>query len=64
MLFQNGKTELELVQPAFLSAEDMSSSTASSVVSPMPGVLDKLLVKPGDVVKAGDPLAVIIGIFS
>lgn len=26
----------------------------------MPGVLDKLLVRAGDVVKAGDPVAVII----
>lgn len=30
------------------------------VVSPMPGVLDKMLVQPGDRVRAGEPVAVII----
>lgn len=59
---QNGKTELELVPPKFLSEQGASdgASVSSKVVSPMPGVLDKLLVKVGDDVKAGDPVAVII----
>jgi 3-methylcrotonyl-CoA carboxylase alpha subunit len=48
-----------------LSASEASGSGSdkSRVVSPMPGVLDKMLVKPGDAVKAGDSLAVIIGTF-
>lgn len=62
---EGGKTELEIVKPAFLNAAEISGdSNKSSVVSPMPGVLDKLLVKTGDQVKAGDPLAVIIGDYS
>jgi 3-methylcrotonyl-CoA carboxylase alpha subunit len=56
---ENGKIELEFVQPKFLTA-DSAASTANQVVSPMPGVLDKLYVKVGDKVKTGDPLAVII----
>lgn len=31
-----------------------------SAVSPMPGVVDKVFVKVGDTVTAGDPLLVII----
>ena len=63
-LLQTGKTELEIVKPSFLNAAEISGDlNKSSVVSPMPGVLDKLLVKAGDQVKTGDPLAVIIGKF-
>lgn len=59
---QNGKTAFEFVQPKFLSATDTGGAgDGSAVVSPMPGTLDRLLVKPGDNVKAGQPLAVIIG---
>lgn len=29
-------------------------------VAPMPGVIDKILIKIGDVVKVGDPLVVLI----
>lgn len=56
-----GKTELLLVQPKFLSASDTSSESKSSVTSPMPGVIDKILVAVGDEVKKGEPIAVIIG---
>lgn len=56
-----GKTEFEIVAPKFLTAQDAASGSASAaVMSPMPGVLDKMLVKAGDAVKKGDPLAVII----
>lgn len=56
-----GKTEMEVVPAKFLSAQDMTGAAAgSAVVSPMPGVLDKLFVEKGAVVKKGDPLAVII----
>ena len=59
---ENGKTEIEIVQPSFLKeAATVSGGDSSSVISPMPGILDKMFVKPGDSVKAGDPIAVIIG---
>lgn len=50
------------MQPKFLSVQaDQLGSGGSRVVAPMPGVLEKVLVKPGDVVKKGDSLAVLIG---
>jgi len=58
---ENGKTELEFVKPKFLtSMETEAAGGGSKVVSPMPGVLDKILVKVGDEVKAGQAVAVII----
>lgn len=57
---KNGKTKLEIVQPKFLTSQEESGSTGSTVISPMPGVIDKMLVRAGDKVNAGDPLAVII----
>lgn len=50
-----------MVQPKFLSEQSgLNEVAGSKVVSPMPGVLDKLLVNVGDHVKTGDPVAVII----
>lgn len=59
---KNGKLDFELVQPKFLNAQaEQLGSGGSRVVAPMPGVLEKILVQPGDVVKKGDSLAVLIG---
>lgn len=58
-----GLTSAELVQPKFLSAiggSALDGAASGSVTAPMPGVLDKVFVKPGDAVKAGTPLAVLI----
>ncbi|XP_053675442.1 methylcrotonoyl-CoA carboxylase subunit alpha, mitochondrial [Anopheles nili] len=58
---ENGMLGGEIAQPNFLGTESsMGGLDASSVTAPMPGVLDKLLVKPGDNVKAGTPVAVLI----
>lgn len=59
---QSGKCEFTFHQPAFLTSQDDESlgSLANRAVSPMPGVLDKLLVAAKDAVKKGDPLFVII----
>lgn len=58
----SGQSKFELVKPKFLEADGEfgSGGGASKVVSPMPGLMDKILVKPGDQVKKGDPVAVII----
>uniref|UniRef100_A0A182VSX4 Methylcrotonoyl-CoA carboxylase subunit alpha, mitochondrial n=1 Tax=Anopheles minimus TaxID=112268 RepID=A0A182VSX4_9DIPT len=58
---ENGMVGGEIVQPRFLVTESaMGGVDASSVTAPMPGVLDKLFVKPGDSVKVGTPVAVLI----
>lgn len=45
----------------FEETDDGESSISSNkAVAPMPGVLDKILVKMGDKVKSGDPLFVLI----
>lgn len=56
-----GKTEFELPQPKFLSNQSTETqNTGSTVVSPMPGVCDKILVSVGDEIQANAPVAVII----
>lgn len=61
VFLENGKLTFELVQPKFLNAAvDQMGSAGSKVIAPMPGVLEKVLVKPGDKVKKGDNLAVLI----
>ncbi|KFB45474.1 AGAP010228-PA-like protein [Anopheles sinensis] len=58
---ENGMIEGEIAQPRFLATESsMGNLDVSSVTAPMPGVLDKVFVKPGDTVKAGVPVAVLI----
>ncbi|CAH1986242.1 unnamed protein product [Acanthoscelides obtectus] len=57
---EDGKLEFSLPVDDFSETEDSSGSKEDKVVSPMPGVLDKVLVKPGDEVKEGDALFVLI----
>lgn len=40
--------------------EEENVGTGNRAVSPMPGVVDKILVEPGSLVKKGDSLFVII----
>ncbi|KAL9891233.1 methylcrotonoyl-CoA carboxylase 1 isoform 1-T1 [Glossina fuscipes fuscipes] len=62
VFLESGKMQFELVQPKFLSTtiDQMGGGSGSKVIAPMPGVLEKVLVKPGDHVKKGDNLAVLI----
>lgn len=61
IFLDNGKITFEMVQPKFLNtAVDQLGNAGSKVIAPMPGVLEKVLVKPGDRVKKGDNLAVLI----
>lgn len=52
---------IELIKDTDWSSDTSGQASASSqTVSPMPGVVEKINVKKGDVVKKGDPVAVII----
>uniref|UniRef100_A0A6P7F7C2 Methylcrotonoyl-CoA carboxylase subunit alpha, mitochondrial n=1 Tax=Diabrotica virgifera virgifera TaxID=50390 RepID=A0A6P7F7C2_DIAVI len=59
---QEGKLQFSLPRPTYVTQQEEESSTglANKAVSPMPGVLDKLLVKCGDTVKKGDSLFILI----
>ena len=47
--------------PKYLNElSNQDNVTSGAAVSPMPGVVDKILVKKGDAVKTGDPLIVIV----
>lgn len=60
---ENGRIQLDIVPPKFssITGVDGSDVVGSKIMSPMPGLLDKIIVKIGDNVKKGDPVAVIIG---
>lgn len=47
-------------QTLLLEEEEEFGGGTNKATSPMPGVVDRILVKIGDVVKKGDPLFVII----
>lgn len=61
-LFEEGQVSmsLELKLPSYLSDSAEASTGDSGVVSPMPGVVEQILVKEGQTVKKGDTLGVII----
>ena len=58
---QDGSFEAALQEASFVGKVGVAKvSTADDAVSPMPGVVDKVFVKVGDVVAAGDALMVVI----
>lgn len=57
----SGAYQLQLATAAFLELGKAEGDVAAGgAVAPMPGVVDKVMVTPGDHVNAGDPVAVII----
>ncbi|KAG1680488.1 Methylcrotonoyl-CoA carboxylase subunit alpha, mitochondrial [Nymphon striatum] len=55
----DGSYELDIITPKFM-LESGEGSKGTGALAPMPGVIEKITVKPGDVVKAGDPLVTMI----
>ncbi len=59
MSLQEGGYQFTLPSPKFVTATQSSKAKKGSV-APMPGVIEKVNVKAGDTVEAGDPLVVLI----
>ncbi|KAK9879736.1 hypothetical protein WA026_006796 [Henosepilachna vigintioctopunctata] len=58
---ENGKVEFSLPDRNYqLENEEDSLTSSDKASSPMPGIIDKIFVKQGDVVKKGDNLFVLI----
>ena len=51
---------MKLRTPKFVTQRKGGGGTAGGAVAPMPGVVEKVSVKPGDSVQAGDALVVMI----
>jgi Biotin-requiring enzyme len=47
-------------EASYANAGGAGQSSGGGAIAPMPGVIEKVMVKDGDVVKAGDPLVVMI----
>jgi acetyl/propionyl-CoA carboxylase alpha subunit len=59
---QDGTYQFSLPLPKFMSmeAEDVGATGGDVAVAPMPGVMAKLCVTVGDIVKMGEPVFIII----
>uniref|UniRef100_A0A8C0WJS0 Methylcrotonoyl-CoA carboxylase subunit alpha, mitochondrial n=1 Tax=Castor canadensis TaxID=51338 RepID=A0A8C0WJS0_CASCN len=55
----DGSTEIDIPVPKYLSSVS-SDGTQGGTIAPMTGTIEKVFVKAGDTVKAGDPLMVMI----
>ena len=60
MFGENGSLTFHRKLPKFLTQKSGVEGSGDSAVAPMPGVVEKVNVKEGDLVKAGDPLVVMI----
>lgn len=60
-LFTQGRRwQLDIPLPKYVTESSDQTKAGRAAVSPMPGVVDKILVKKGDKVKIGDSLLVIV----
>lgn len=59
MTFQDGLHSLNIPSPNYLKSATKAGSSFDPV-APMPGLIEKVLVKPGSKVVKGDPLVVMI----
>ncbi|XP_069161726.1 methylcrotonoyl-CoA carboxylase subunit alpha, mitochondrial [Procambarus clarkii] len=57
---QNGGWRLSVPAPKFEMEIGKAAGVTGGAVAPMPGVVEKVFVTPGQTVEAGDPLVVII----
>ena len=57
---QDGRFEFKADEPKFFAAVSGLDEGASGLVSPMPGVVNRVEVEPGDTVKKGQTLVVLI----
>lgn len=57
---RDGRHQMALPVPKYLSITDETSGNGMGAVAPMPGVIEKVFVKEGDEVAEGDPLIVMI----
>lgn len=61
LILQDRKWKLVVPQPKYVKElTSQNNVVAGAAVSPMPGVVDKILVKKGDKIKSGDSLIVIV----
>jgi acetyl/propionyl-CoA carboxylase alpha subunit len=61
-VLQDGSYQFALPVPKFMSVEKEGVGAVGGdvAVAPMPGVVEKLYVTVGDIVKIGEPLCVVI----
>lgn len=57
---QNGGWKISVAAPKFETEIGKATGVAGGAVAPMPGVIEKVFVTPGQTVEAGDPLVVMI----
>lgn len=61
LFFKDRSWKLKIPEPNYVSRiKSNSSIDLGAAVSPIPGIVDKILIKNGDIVNKGDPLLVIV----
>lgn len=57
---QEGSVSFSTEKPSYLTSQALGGASEGGAVAPMPGIIEKILVKDGEEVKAGQPLLVMI----